>query len=1006
MLNSLARNRPLDRALFSPGGASNSVPIVDTPSPDVVSNIQDRLESFPNSTSPSTLSRFWGKLTRGSRWVELQEVKRLESAAGALKTPQDFQTKTAQFQKRLQSGETFESLRAEVYAVASRACQVATGMTPYDCQKLGALAMGSGEIAEMMTGEGKTLSAVMPLYLHALAGEGAHLVTVNDTLAQRDAKEMGPVFELLGLSVGCVLETMSPEEKRAGYAADVTYTTDRALGFDYLRDRTAMSVDERVQRPPFFALVDEVDEVLLDEARTPLIISGPGEAPSQDYQLFDDIVDDLKPGIDYFVDREQGAAWLSELGLEYVENELFGKAVSRKDPELLAEYHRKAGALRAEGKAYRSLLEHQKEKPGFWNGLFHHQWSDQEQTLQTAYQQASERTDAFPDHFLLHEQENEHQIRFLNASLKAHALFQEGVDYIVQDQRVKIVDENKGRTSQGRRFNEGLHQALEAKSGVPLRPESRPIASITYPNLFKHYTHLAGMSGTAKSSEAEFQKLYGLSVTEVPTNLQFETNPAAPQKAQRHARIDQPDAVFSTKKEKFGAVVAEAIRAYEEGIPVLLGTLSVEANNYLYGQLLAHGVNPAALQVLNAEHVRGDKSLENSIIAQAGRSGMITVATNMAGRGVNIKPDLTNYKKLAMKVEELAGNGNKPVVVDVASQKEADKLAQWLEARFPETIIRVASEEPVPAGLEHLKSEDFPTGGLYVIGTERAKSRRIDDQLIGRAGRQGKPGRSQFFLSLEDELIHELAKHNLAKSLEMISETGAQSDFVDGLVRKSQERLAEMDLHSREQSGLYDKVLDRQREAFYDIRDSILNPESDLKYKLVEDSKDFLAQEVRSCLTTSGKHSASEIRTVLNQLEEQLKVSLKWPGERSGKVDEVVESVTAQLDQELNSAFAQFDVSGVDLENVYRQVLLGHCDHQWSNHLESMAHLKQGIHWVSTVGEKPEDAYKRRGFETFEATLDSIRDQSVLENVPQIMVGAKILKRDRELATNFSGEVS
>ena len=949
------------------------------------------------------MTRLVQKALHGSRWTELQDIKRLETWAQSLSTPEQFRAQTERLKQRLDRGESLEKIRAEAYAIASRATQVATTMKPYDCQMLGAIALGSNEIAEMMTGEGKTLTAIMPLYLHALAGKGAHLVTVNDTLAQRDAEEMKPAFELMGLTVGTVLEGMTPEEKRAGYNCDVTYTTDRAIGFDYLRDRTAKSSEEKVQREPFYALIDEVDEVLLDEARTPLIISGPGERASEQYHLFDDIIEDLKPGIDYFVDREAGTAWLSDLGLEYVENELYGQTVSRKDPQALAQYHRKAGAIRAQGKTYRALLDHQQKKPGLLERLFQHDWSDKKQNLETQYEKAATRTDSFEDPYQLHSEEHEPKIRYMRAALKAHALFDEGVDYIVQDQKVKIVDENKGRTSDGRRFNEGLHQALEAKSNVPIRPESRPIASITYPNLFKHYPHLAGMSGTARTAEAEFKKLYGLDVTEIPTNLQFQTNPSDPTDAPRHNRLDQPDAIFATKKEKFQAVVAEAIRAYGEGTPVLLGTLSVEANQYLHSQLVAQGVNPGSIQVLNAEHVRGDKTLENSIIAQAGRSGMITVATNMAGRGVNIKPDFVSYKKLALEIEKLQ---DQPVMVDVKSEKEARKLAAWLEDRFSyrvggevpqkgETVIRVASEEDVPEGVTGLKSEDFPTGGLYVIGTERAKSRRIDDQLIGRSGRQGKVGQSKFFLSLEDDLLRELAKHKLDGSLKMVSGKQIEGKFVDGLVARAQARLSEMDLDAREQIGLYDETLGRQRETFYRYRDLIVESDGQLRDKLVADTQDFVSETLEPELAKGQHYSAADINSMLGKVSAKLQLPLQWSHLRSGKPAEIVEECSRQIAERLGTAFQEFDRSEVDLNSTYRTALLDTVDQEWSNHLEMMQHLKQGVQWVSTVGEKPEDAYKRRGFERFETTLSAIRDRSVIENVPQILIGAAMLETER-----------
>ena len=1006
MVNSLTLYPGAQKAPLRAGVKHEASP--STASPSAPQDTLSSVPQFPLLRSKPAFGDYFNKLFRGESWTSLQEIKKLEESTAQFKTPQDFLRQTEGLKARLQAGESLDDIRVEAYALASRACQVALGMKPYDSQMLGALSMGGGEIAEMMTGEGKTLTAVMPLYLHALAGKGAHLVTVNDTLAQRDAREMSPAFKLLGLTVGTVLDGMSPEEKRSGYAADVTYTTDRTVGFDYLRDKTVKSLDDRVQRPPFFALIDEVDEVLLDEARTPLIISGKGAPPSENYLTFVDIVEDLKPGIDYFVDREQGSAWLSDLGLEYVENELYGRTISRKEPELLADYHRKAGALRAEGKAYRSLVQHQASQPGLFDGLFADEWKREDEELKAAYQKASQKADSFPDSYMLHSEEHNHLVPFLQASLKAHALFKEGVDYIVQDDRVKIVDENKGRTARGRRFNQGLHQALEAKSGVPLRPESQPIASITYPNLFKHYPHLAGMSGTAKSSEAEFHKLYKLDVTQIPTNLQFQTEPSSPESAPRHNRTELPDSIYSTKREKFAAVAEEAIQAFEEGVPVLLGTLSVEANEYLHALLVEKGINPAAIQVLNAEHVRGDKTLENEIIAQAGRSGMITVATNMAGRGVNIKPDFVNYKKLALSIEQEAAVNGQPVVVDVRSTKEAEALSQWLEGRFPysvgegspkpgETLIRVDSQEAGPTdGVVQLKSEDFPTGGLYVIGTERAKSRRIDDQLIGRSARNGAPGKSKFFLSLEDDLIHELAKHKLSDSLEFVS--GSDGEFVDGLVVRAQGQLAEMDLYSREQSGLYDEVLNDQREAFYEMRESILAPEAALLEKLTLDANDYVSSRIRSAFPEQGEVEAPEIQNLFAQLSQTLKTPIVWKAKNGAAVKDVVETAVDQAERALTRSMKEFEKSGVDLGSVYRPALLDACDQVWSEHLDNMHTIQQGVHLVTTVGEKPEDAFTRRGFEQFERAIEAIRDRSVEENVPQIIVGASILKRDRELA--------
>jgi preprotein translocase subunit SecA len=941
-------------------------------------------------------------LGKGPFQAELAQINKAEKLAKDLLTPQDFQAQTAHFQARLAQGESLESLRVEAYAVARQAAKVAKGMRPYDCQVAGALAMADGKIAEMMTGEGKTLTAVLPLYLHALAGKGAHLVTVNDRLAQRDRDDMAPIFETLGLSVGCALETMSPEEKRKGYNCDVTYTTDRALGFDFLRDRTVRSPEERLQREPFFALVDEVDQVLLDEARTPLIISGRGEAPTTDYQVFQEIVEDLRPGIEYYVDRENGAAWLTETGTDFVQNELHKETIPKNDAQALAGYHRKRGAIRAEGNAWQALQEHRKAKPGFLTRIRDKSWNQQKELLEKGLQKAEARSEAMGDSYNLFNEDHMHRTRALYASLRANALFEQGVDYLVQDHRVKIVDENKGRTSKGRRYNEGLHQALEAKSGVPIRPESKPVASITYPNLFAKYEKLSGMSGTAKSSEGEFEELYNLSVVEVPTNLQFQLDPKDPASARRHNRIDQTDVVFAGKKEKFEAVVQEAIKAYEDGVPVLVGTLSVESNEYVYARLIEEGVAKGAVQLLNAEHVRGDKTLENQILANAGRSGLITVATNMAGRGVNVKPDLVNYKSMAIKIEEVVGQKNGSVTVDVANQKEAERLAEWLEGNYPyrigegapeigETLIRVNSEKPAVG--TQLKSQDFPTGGLYVIGSERAKSRRIDDQLIGRAARQGAPGKSQFFLSLEDDLFQYFGGAHLDAAMKLLGskEGRLESEMVEGLVGKVQARVGAADFAAREDTTAYDKVMNKQRDTYYAIRDSVLDSKADLRSKLVEDAQNVVTQHLASTLT-GRKHQPADIRKALAELNDMLHLSLTWNGSETVKGTNWHQTIEGQVQQQLNRAFVVFDQAGAAFDEPYRQTLLNNFDEAWSFHLESMQSLKTGVQWMTFAEKDPETEFSLQGFEVFEHTLDAIQKNSVQQTIPQLMLGVKMLR--------------
>jgi preprotein translocase subunit SecA len=946
-----------------------------------------------------------GSFGNGQFQADLHKINKAEKMARKLQTPEDFQAQTATFKQRLANGESLESMRIEAYTVARQAAVVASGMRPYDCQVMGALAMDDGRIAEMMTGEGKTLTAVMPLYLNALAGKGAHLVTVNDRLAQRDRDDMGPIFELMGVSVGCALETMSREEKRDGYACDVTYTTDRALGFDFLKDRLARSAEQRVQRPLFFALIDEVDEVLLDEARTPLIISGPANPATEDYLVFNEIIEELRPGVEYFVDREKGAAWLSDVGYDFVQNELHKDTLDFSDPHKIADYHSKRGAIRAEGNAWKALHEHRQEKPSLWKRLRGSDWGEQEDKLENAYQVAAQRSDSLGEQYQLFSEQNLHRMAPMNASLRAHTLFEEGVDYLVQDQRVKIVDENKGRTSKGRRYNEGLHQALEAKSHVPIRPESRPIASITYPNFFAKYERLAGMSGTAKVSEGEFQELYDLSVVQVPTNLQFELNAENPTRARKHNRIDETDVMFGTKKQKFQGAVTEAVDAYNEGVPVLLGTLSVEANEYVYSQLMKQGVPASSVQLLNAEHVRGDKTLENSIIAQAGRSGLVTVATNMAGRGVNIKPELINYKKLAMQVEELAAHQGRPLVVDVKDEEQAKRLGEWLEGAYPyrvgegdpapgETVIRVNPDKAAPSSAAHLKGEDFPTGGLYVIGTERAKSRRIDDQLIGRSARQGQPGKSRFFLSLEDDLFQDYGGDRLKPVLEVLgSDDGRlESELVETMVGKVQNKVGLEHFHAREDSSAYDKVMNKQRDTFFTIRDSIIASEADLRARLVEDTTDTVVSQLEETLS-GRRHSPLKVRQALAKISSELSLPLSYHSDQKIKTKELRKMVTEQVESRLSEAFEQYDLAEATLDEPYRHMLLNAHDDAWSLHLEDMRTLKRGVQWMGVAEKDPEVEFSLRAFDAFGALLGDIQTDSVKGVVPQLMLGADLLKK-------------
>lgn len=936
---------------------------------------------------------------------DLNQINQMESATSQLKTPAQFLAKTETFKQRLADGESLADIRNEAYAVARQASVVALGMRPYDVQVLGALAMDDGHIAEMRTGEGKTLTALMPLYLNALAGQGAHLVTVNDTLASRDAKEMGPAFELLGLTVGTVLEDMKKDEKRAGYKADVTYTTDRALGFDYLRDMTATNPAQRMQREPFFALVDEVDEVLIDEARSPLIISGAGSSHQKEYQLFNEILSELKPGADYYFDKQKHTAAFSDTGHVRIENKLLQRELLQElksaDPERAVEIRKELSQratlselISAEQRESDELRDTKGSKPGWWSRLRGVEWDDSIlEQANTEHSEAARKVDEMLGklpRLNLFDDENAHRTRFLYASLKAHALFKAGKDYTVSGGKVEIVDQNKGRTSEGRRYNDGVHQGLEAKHGVPIQDDSRTTATITYPNLFKRYPRLSGMSGTAKTSEYEFLKLYELDVIQVPTNEPV-------------IRDDKPDMVFKTLDEKFEAIADDAYQDFTNGRPILIGTLSVEHNEWLAKQLLAKGVPPESLQILNAETVRGDKEGENEMISQAGRSGVITVATNLAGRGANIKPDLINFQKLAKStVEQL--NQDRQVVVSVGKEKEAKWLQSWL-AGIPSTVVPASErggpqqspvqiryskgvddvvEPPLPENAVHLDGADFPTNGLKVYGTERSFSRRIDDQLIGRSGRQGAPGESQFYLSLEDDLFRVFGAKHIDSVLGLFLEPnqGVQNEIVDKVISEIQGAVEMEHFSSREASNKQDEVLNAHRDAFFAIREELFQGDESMVGQFEEMVGNALSDTTFSHLPKKSKHqSLGEYKEAVKKAEEELGVSIDLPFLRPDSSSADTEKMSREDFEYEVRDFANRQVRKIartlqkmpgDGDATLRPMLLAPMDQVWTEHLQAVDLLHTGMQWQSLAQKDPETQFKLAAWPLFEESLHMV----------------------------------
>lgn len=963
------------------------------------------------------LNRFLKSDPLGLLKKELDQVNGLEPQMAALKTPEQFQAKTAEFRQRLQNGESLEGIRPQAYAVARQAAVVALGLRPFDCQMLGALAMDDGHISEMKTGEGKTLTAVMPLYLNALAGQGAHLVTVNDTLAARDAADMGPAFELLGMSVGTVFESMTVDEKRRGYAADITYTTDRTLGFDYLHDSLAPTPSQRVQREPFFALIDEVDEILLDEARTPLVISGEGDEASPDYKLFSQLVQGLRLGEDYVTDPKTDGVWLTDTGNMWIENQLalldlteqMAKAADASTKAEL-EQQRQAcleygSAIRVEQAALRAHFEAEKSKPTLLDKLKGVEWSETDQerldtlaeSLDRARESRSQLGDLAPS-YALYSEENFHRVHCLNAALRAQAVMQKGKDYVVSGDQVEVIDENKGRTSEGRRYNDGVHQALEAKEGLIVHREQRTIASITYPNLFKRYPRLSGMSGTAKTSEVEFQKLYDLDVMPIPT-------------AKTQIRVDEPDVVFATLEQKYEAVAEAALQDYQAGRPVLLGTLSVEHNEYLAAKLLQKGIPQSALQVLNAETVRGDKTLENAMIENAGRSGIVTVATNMAGRGANIKPDLIAFKKMAEDVLKCLGSEQglaQGVVCTVHTKKQAQQLADWLSNFQPAQVAADSKELPVagqiqirwddkvenivalPNSLQQLRGDDYPTGGLTVYGTERSSSRRIDDQLIGRAGRQGAPGRTKFFLSLQDDLLHLFGSkvELLQKAIggQQLLNQGVSSKIVDQLVAQAQAAVEAPDFEARQSNHRQDEVGTVQRETYFGFREEVLQSGADVRALFDDMVGDALVGAIFDKFPHKKKSATyAEISEALKQVaaEQQIPWELPFlkaghPGEKMG-FDSLELELRDLSQRTVAKSMRVMDAGMPNANEILRSSMLGVLDQKWSEHLEEMESLRAGIGWQALAERDPEVEYKLSAFKLFGDTVRQMKQSMVTE---------------------------
>ena len=795
-------------------------------------------------------------------------VNSLEDSFASM-TDEELRAETDKFRERVKDGESLDILLPEAFAVVREASKRTLGKRHYDVQIMGGAALHLGNIAEMKTGEGKTLVATLPAYLNALSGKGVHIVTVNDYLAEYQANLMGRVFRFLGMECGVILSSMEPDERRKQYAADITYGTNNEFGFDYLRDNMAWTVEEQVQRGHNFAIIDEVDSILIDEARTPLIISGPaaGEA-NRWYAEFARIAATmLKRDEDYEVDEKKRTVGILEPGIDKVEDHL-----------------------------------------GVKN---------------------------------LYESKNTPLIGFLNNAIKAKELFTNNKDYVVIDGEVLIVDEHTGRILPGRRYNDGIHQAIEAKEGVEIKPENQTMATVTLQNYFRMYDKLSGMTGTAETEAAEFMNTYNLGVVPIPTNKGVQ-------------RVDNPDKVYRDEIAKFKAVVKDIKERHEKGQPILVGTASVENSEYLSRQLAKAGVRHEVLNAKNNER-------EAAIVAQAGRKGAVTVATNMAGRGTDIMLGGNPEFEAVEKMRQLG--------LDPNTNSEA------YEARWPEVLKEC--EEAAEA--EH--EEVTELGGLYVLGTERHESRRIDNQLRGRSGRQGDPGESRFYLSLTDELMRLFNTGMATRLMAAAPEDSAlDSKIVSRAIATAQANVEGRNAEQRKNVLKYDDVLNRQREAIYKDRGRILHGD-DLKEQ-ISGFVDEVLTSIIDARVSEGHAEDWDFEELWNALKQVYPISItvddlaEDAGDRTKITrDQIVKEVLA--DAHLIYDEREKSVGEESMREIERRVMLSVIGERWPEHLYEMEYLKEGIGLRAMAQRDPLVEYQREGYDMYQSMLGAIREETV-----------------------------
>ena len=811
-------------------------------------------------------------------------------------TDEQLQAKTPEFKQRLQQGETLDDILPEAFAAVREAADRVLGLRPYRVQLIGGIVLHQGRIAEMKTGEGKTLVATLPAYLNALSGNGVHIVTVNDYLAKRDSEWMGKVHRFMGLTVGLIVHDLTKEQRQAAYAADITYGTNNEMGFDYLRDNMAIYKDEQVQRGHSFAIVDEVDSILIDEARTPLIISGMGEKSTQLYDMAESFACRLKKYV------------VTETDDKEAEDETL-------DADYIVDEKARTATLTARGIAKAEEFFHLEN---------------------------------------LSDPENSTIAHHINQAIKAHGTMKRDVDYVVKDGEIIIVDEFTGRLMFGRRYSEGLHQAIEAKEHVSVQRESKTLATITFQNYFRLYSKLSGMTGTAMTEEEEFATIYKLDIVEIPTNRPV-------------VRIDNEDAVYKTEQGKYRAVIRQVKECHEKGQPVLVGTVSIEKNELLSRMLTKEGIRHNLLNAKNHEK-------EAEIVAQAGQFGAVTVATNMAGRGTDIMLG-GNAEYMATNDLRKAGYTDE-VIADATGYAETDN-SEILEARqmFADKLRQ--HKEEISGEADRVRQ----AGGLFIIGTERHDSRRIDNQLRGRAGRQGDPGETRFYISLEDDLMRLFGGERVQAAMERMNideDMPIESKMLTRSIQQAQTTVESRNFQARKSVLEYDDVMNKQREIIYGQRRQVLEG-MDVKDVIMNMMNTSITHLVQNAFSGVHHLDMTSCQELLRQVEGLYfpKYAVRFTQEQLDAMD--AQAVTDAFTQAAAGYYQQKEdeFTAPVMREVERVVLLRVVDEYWMEHIDAMSDLRQGIRLRAYAQTDPIIAYKKESLEMFEEMIAAIQDETV-----------------------------